>query len=211
MNIQSLSPNSIICINGSLPSKGFFSKWEKAKIIACDGAINGLIKNNIMPSYLIGDMDSIDASLLGIFTETDCKRIYNPCQETTDFEKAIKFTEHEALFPSIVVGINGGEIDHIMYNIMTVYKHATKNNLCFYDISSNSWGFIIEGKANLYFNMNTVLSIFSYDNAIVSTTGLKWELDKKHLNYKCSSVRNLSVSPKVEVDVIQGKIILITK
>ena len=50
---------SVLCLNGDLPKASFFREMD-LPIIAADGAANYLIKNDILPEVIIGDLDSID-------------------------------------------------------------------------------------------------------------------------------------------------------
>ena len=56
-------------------------------IIAADGAANYLIKNDISPEVIIGDLDSIDRKQFKQF-----KQLYEPDQDySSDFQKSIHY------------------------------------------------------------------------------------------------------------------------
>jgi len=105
---------SLICLHGALPERDFFSYFD-LPIIATDGAANLLYHHNITADIIIGDWDSV-----GVPIDERVKKIIIKDQSFSDFQKALKFSQDNHLSSSIVLGINGGYIDHILNNISIV-------------------------------------------------------------------------------------------
>ncbi|RUR07937.1 hypothetical protein ELY15_11650 [Legionella sp. km772] len=103
--------HAILCLNGDLPDSSFFAKLN-LPIIAADGAANSLFKRHIKPTLIIGDLDSVHPRLL---KEQDF--LIADDQECSDYQKAMAYLGEQHLLPAIVVGINGGYLDHILNNI----------------------------------------------------------------------------------------------
>ncbi len=101
---------SILCLNGDLPHPDFFN--HQLPIIAADGAINRLAKMGIKPHMVIGDLDSAEPELL-----EQNPYLHLPSQETCDYQKCLAYLSQQQLLPTIVVGLNGGHLDHILNNI----------------------------------------------------------------------------------------------
>jgi thiamine pyrophosphokinase len=80
-------PSAIICLNGTLPNADFYTFFPDCPIIAADGAANTLLLQGIIPSVIIGDLDSFTPSLLPDFSTTTVIKEIN--QEINDFEKSL--------------------------------------------------------------------------------------------------------------------------
>ncbi|MDR2724358.1 MAG: thiamine diphosphokinase [Holosporaceae bacterium] len=192
--LKSLSKyKSILCLDGDLPCD--FIKKIDFPIIAADGAANTLIKNSIEPSLIIGDLDSVDDSLL---TERAHLKIEN--QESTDFEKALDFIRTKSLTPTIVMGIDGGYVDHILGNISIFSRTeyvAISNDMIFMSLDKSQ---------NFDVPMNTKISIFGMPRCSVKSKGLKWELDGELLSFPGeSSQSNRAIYPTVELEILYGR------
>ncbi|WP_367605511.1 thiamine diphosphokinase [Legionella sp. W05-934-2] len=102
---------SILCLNGDLPEASFF-RQQQLPVIAADGAANHLKKMRLSPEIIIGDLDSIHAAL-----RNNHPVLFEPCQNSSDFQKSMHYLHQQNLLPAIIVGMNGGYLDHILNNI----------------------------------------------------------------------------------------------
>lgn len=98
---------SILALHGSLPDSSFFKELS-LPIIAVDGAANALMNMDL----IVGDLDSVREDLRLTYPS-----VHLPDQSKSDFEKALELLEARDLLPAIIVGINGGYIDHVVNNI----------------------------------------------------------------------------------------------
>ncbi len=89
-------------------------------IIAADGGVINCKIANIIPDYIIGDLDSIQLDINKYFPYA--KIIYNPDQETTDMEKALNLAI--SLHPEKikVFSASGRRADHTIGNIFIFHK-----------------------------------------------------------------------------------------
>lgn len=101
---------SIVVLNGEIPDSSFFK--QGIPIIAVDGGANRLLSIDVQPNFVIGDLDSISPNL-----RTGLSTVYLPDQDYCDFSKAMAHLKTIKLLPSIITGITGGAIDHILQNI----------------------------------------------------------------------------------------------
>ena len=188
---------SILCLNGDLPDASFFTGTNK--IIAADGAATKLQVIGINPDVIIGDLDSV----YGEFPNSLI--IEDPSQCNTDFEKALNYINKNHPGKTLVLGANGGFLDHILNNINIIIE----NELTFY--SKEMTGFIIKGPGHFTTNLNfnSKISLFGISKAIVSTSGLKWELNEELLEFpgKNSSL-NRVVAEEVNINVVKGKLLI---
>lgn len=156
---------SILVLDGDLPEKSFFECG--LPIIAADGAMNALHELGLVPKVVIGDLDSVSTEILA-----NIEVIHKPDQNSCDFEKALLYLREAHLLPAIIVGINGGYIDHILNNISIFLQQ----DCIFY--ASSIVGHVIRAGEERIFSLpiNTKISLIGFPSAQVSTQGLQWEL-----------------------------------
>jgi len=192
---------SIICLNGNLPEKAFFRKIleKNIPIIGVDGGANLLHNMSIIPDFIVGDMDSCRD--LSKFPKS--KIIIIDDQNYTDFEKAIRFAQNHGIDNSLVLGINGGEIDHVINNVNTFVRYAKEFDMWFYDVPNtgeSKLGGIIKNDIELSIPKETTISIFSFDDGKVTTEGMVWEIDSKEFSIlDKSGARNRARLDKVNI------------
>lgn len=188
---------SILALNGELPSKSFFS--TKLSLIAADGSVNRLAKLKLQPDVVIGDLDSADPSLL-----LGPEVIYHPDQNSCDFQKALSYLEDKKLLPAIIVGISGGMIDHILQNINLFFS----SKCIFYAPPIAAYNLIENEHKSFTLPLNTKISIIGI-NAIISSSGLKWELDNYSMNFPgANSSFNRSMAKEVTIKLHKGQSIV---
>ncbi|GHT88280.1 thiamine pyrophosphokinase [Alphaproteobacteria bacterium] len=188
---------SILCLNGELPSYEFFENFD-LPIIAADGAANYLTEIGIEPSIIIGDMDSVNKNLLLIG-----KYIESKDQNYCDFEKSIDYIKKNNLEPTIIFGINGGCLDRILNNL-NIFSKIDATLYC-----DDMFGFATSSNIEMTLPLNTKISIFGLPKCLISTRGLKWELDDSILSFPdFSSCCNRSIIPKISFKILSGKTLI---
>lgn len=191
---------SILCLNGDLPEAAFLIN-SSLPIIAADGAANKLVKMGINPQIVIGDLDSIDEEYkdkLQLHLHYD--------QNYCDFEKSLTYLKQHDLLPTIIVGVNGGCLDHVLNNI----NHFVNTDSLLY--APPLYGLTIKGKAIKTFTLshNTKLSLFGIPNAKVTTKGLKWDLTGNLLSFPGkNSCFNRSISEEINITVHEGAVMML--
>ncbi|MDR0968812.1 MAG: thiamine diphosphokinase [Holosporaceae bacterium] len=187
---------SIICLDGNLPCD--LVRKLDLPIVAADRAANALIKNGIEPDVIIGDLDSVDETLL-----RDRPHIKIDDQDSTDFEKALEYVEKKSLTPTIVTGIDGGCIDHALGNV-SIFSRT--NCVAVFE---NMILVTIDEDKTLNVPIGAKISIFGIPRCLITSRGLKWELD----DYEAAidgknSISNRAVSSQIELKVSSGKAIV---
>jgi thiamine pyrophosphokinase len=190
---------SILCLNGELPNKSFFA--NDLPIIAADGAANQLVGMGITPDVIIGDLDSIV-----IQDHPHSMIISKPEQSRSDFQKALEYVELNNLLPTLVTGVGGGFIDHILNNINVILK----NDCTFY--AHPILGYVLKApiKFDIKLNKATKISLFAMAKAKVTTTGLKWDLKEDVLEFPgVNSALNRVASEDVTIEVLEGNLLVL--
>jgi thiamine pyrophosphokinase len=200
---------SFICLSGNLPSVDFFRSVINLNIpvIAADGAATKLMNIGVDPTFIIGDMDSFFGK-----ANDDTEIIVVEDQNYTDFEKAIMFVKERNLEPCLILGMNGGEIDHILNNIATFVRYSTDVDMWFYDILDLGRAKIGRASSRFEYDVNkgSTISLFSFDHGQIVTEGMVWEIDSQpfHIMQK-SAARNCAKSEKITISTSGDKVLTI--
>jgi thiamine pyrophosphokinase len=186
---------SILCLNGELPKKDFFDKFD-LPIIAADGAANKLYALGIIPSVVIGDLDSFNIAL-------EVEIIHVEDQNRCDYEKSMEYLEKNALLPTIVVGIGEGELDHLLNNI-NVFMLPPSGNLLY---AAPLYGITLQkSQIQLILPIHTKVSIIGLPHARLITQGLEWDLIDQNLCFPgINSCFNRTKEHKVMLRVLEGQ------
>jgi len=209
MQINLNSFKSILCLNGDIPPRNFFDQLPKLDIIAADGAGSILTEMNIIPTCIVGDFDSFNKDSVNKHTEY----IRYSDQSNTDFEKCILEMQKRHLFPSLVCGAFGKEIDHALHNMHCLMKYIRKFPMVFYDCTISErpkYCIPVYDQFNFRANKADIISLLPYPEATVSTKGLKWDIDNELLSIGgISSIRNQAKNSKITIKLTKGQIVLI--
>ena len=111
-----------IILNGEIKNydktKEIIIKEDYDFIIAADGGCNHLYKMNIMPNYIIGDLDSIDNDLIEYYKIQDVIfKTYPSKKDETDSQICIYLAKDLNATQIDFYGSLGGRIDHSLANI----------------------------------------------------------------------------------------------
>jgi len=199
---------SILCLNGEIPSADFFMRKPELPLIAADGAGHALINMGIIPDLIVGDLDSIDRSVVPTHTEIICITEQN----STDFEKCLRIIEARNLFPCLVYGATGKESDHALYNFKIMADYALRHTIIFHDSAykaKEKYGVFVSDHLVGSLKIGAKLSLLAFAPAIVSTKGLAWDLDQMTLSPHVSSTRNAVQSNPVEITVHSGSALVL--
>jgi thiamine pyrophosphokinase len=202
---------SVICLNGSLPSKRFFDRIASSKItvVAADGGAHRLMDIKVMPDFVVGDMDSWK----GYEGICDTKIHRKSGQDSTDFEKSLFFLRDRNIKKILVLGVNGGEIDHVINNINTFLRYSDQFDMCFYDepdFGESKIGRAVNGSMDLDIDEGSKISLFSFDEGKMKTQGMQWEIeDKAYQVMETSAARNKSKSDKVHISTTGKKLLTV--
>lgn len=201
--LQTLPYNSILCLNGELPPRVMMNTLRSVPIIAADGALNHLTSLGVIPQMVIGDLDSCDPVLLEHYTY---KHI--PCQDTCDYEKCLRYLGENGLLPTLVLGMGGGYLDHVLNNLNLFINTGS------YFYHRGQIGLTLQGGGQITLphsqSLGTKISLFGIPTAQVTTKGLKWDLTRSELSFPgTNSTFNRVISGEVVIECIKGHLLTI--
>ena len=111
-----------IVLNGEIKNyqktKEIILKEKYDYIIGADGGCNHLYKMNIIPNYIIGDLDSINEELISYYKNKNVIfEKYPTHKDETDSEICIYLAKKLNATKVDFIGALGGRIDHTLANI----------------------------------------------------------------------------------------------
>lgn len=196
----------IILANGKPPKKSiiqFLQKWNYATLICADGGSNYAKKLDLVPDYIIGDLDSTEESTLRFF-KNKSKIIKLKRQNDTDVEKCLKFAIQKGFEKAILLGVTGNRLDHTFCNLGIVIKFFKKIKLKL--IAEDSLLIPYTGKVKLKTSPGEIISLYGLDRKTkITSKGLKYPLKNNILPFgERESTSNVALTPGVSLEITGG-------
>ena len=189
-------------IVGNRPLSSKIIELAKDKlVVAADAGADRLLKYNIMPDAVIGDLDSISDK-----TSTKLEEwiVSNKNIQKTDLEKAVEHAFKKGATEIQIIGWSGGRIDHTLGALGLAFDSR---------ISLIDEQFTIEAVKDLKTiedKENTIFSLIAVPEARISVTGARWNLEHEKLSMGGRGIHNeIGPSGKVNIKCHSGKLLLI--
>lgn len=210
MNLN-IDKKCIIIGNGKAPAKKVLRSLVSKKyniIICADGGANSARKINIIPDYIIGDLDSITPENKKYFSE-HTKIIKISRQNDTDVEKCIKFALKHRYSECILLGVIGDRLDHSFCNLGIAIKFSDLIEIKV--ISGKSILSVAQGNVRIAAKPGEIFSLYAFDDKTkITSAGLKYKLKDTLLPFgKRESTSNVAVKDEVHLKIAGGKIFII--
>ena len=186
---------------------------QKPNIVALDGAANNLIYTDIVPNYILGDLDAISDHAEDYFKDKKVPFISIPGQEHTDLEKGIVFCkEKDAKEILITCALSGGRADHLLGNLSLLKKHHdnTKSVKVKILTTSEVIEFVQNETVEFEGPKGQKFGLFGFPKAVANSKGLAWELHDYPLELgvqesSCNILKISTVSITVDGESIMIK------
>tara|TARA_Y100000996_G_scaffold410027_1_gene391682 strand:- start:590 stop:1219 length:630 start_codon:yes stop_codon:yes gene_type:complete len=201
-----LQKTCILLANGTYPNHSVpLDIINKAEEIIClDGAADKAFHNNLNPSLILGDLDSISENLKRKYSKII---IETPDQNKNDLEKGLDWIENHKYTDVTIIGATGLRDDHTLSNIFIIMQKSYTMNI---KIVTDFGTFqIINGykKINSFKGQKVSLFALKKDSEI-TTSNLKYNLNRKSINTLFSATLNESKSSSFSVEVDKGSVLL---
>ncbi|OLL23189.1 Thiamin pyrophosphokinase 1 [Neolecta irregularis DAH-3] len=206
----------LIILNQPILSKLFlFRRLWKMVIasvrVAADGGGNRLYETfeekerlEFIPEYIVGDLDSLKQEVQEWYQAQGTQVKEHEDQDLTDFDKSLLQID-EAISKTcdvVVLSGNGGRTDQVFANINILYRHQRRIFL----ITEESITFVVRKGSSVILTPCRIFGktcglIPTGKPSIISTTGLKWNLDQMHSEFGgMVSTSNVIVEEEVTVN-----------
>ena len=201
----------IVLANGRSPQKSIIKYLKKnnySTLICADGGANSARRLNVLPDYIIGDLDSINESTLNKF-KPDSKIIQIKRQNDTDVEKCLKFAIKRKFNESILLGVSGNRLDHTFCNLGIVIKFFNRIKLRI--IAENSILTPYTGSIKLKTSPGETISLYGFNKKTKIDSGdLKYPLKNISLPFgEKESTSNIALYDFTKINISGGIIFII--
>jgi len=197
----------LVCLNAEIPPLGFFIKYfPDIPIVGADGGAVRLFEKGIIADYVVGDLDTFsNARIEKHFKNSEI--IFNPDQEINDFEKALIFVEQKGFRNILVLGFQGGELDHTLNNWSILIKYFKCLNLCLFD--KGNYGIPLNESFKIETQRNELMSLIPQPKARLKTQNLRWNLESEvlELGFR-EGARNITTGEEVTIEILEGAVLL---
>lgn len=173
-------------------------------LIAVDGGINHCHAMELVPNFILGDLDSANPEFLEVFKEVSTQR-YPRDKDQTDLELALKLVVHDQIEEIGVFGALGDRTDHTLGNIILLSRYKCKIFL----ENEKERLFVIRGRTEIPTQPGQVISLIPINGPVqgITTQGLKWPLQNASLDKDFIGISNQATEAKVVVELAQGDLL----
>ena len=193
---QSLDSSLVLIANGKKPkNKKIIEILKNAKNVICvDNGYELASELNITPSVVIGDLDSVDINKIS----KDILIIKDEDQNTNDLEKTLNYCLSKNIRDIILVGATGERDDQNLATILVSLEYIEQLNI---EILSDLYSIeFVNGKRDFEATPMREVSLISMDKEnIITTQGLKYNLDKSKLSSATHGISNYSIGENFSI------------
>ena len=170
-------------------------------VVAADAGADRLLKYNIIPDQIIGDLDSISDKAT---TKLEEWIVSNKNIQKTDLEKATDYAFEKGASEIQIIGWSGGRIDHTLAALGLAFNPKISLIDEHFTVEAVTDSKTIEGEEC------TLFSLMAMPEARVSVTGARWNLQHEKLKMGGRGVHNeIGTSGKVNIECHSGNLLLI--
>tara|TARA_B110000116_G_C16736702_1_gene536403 strand:+ start:671 stop:1300 length:630 start_codon:yes stop_codon:yes gene_type:complete len=205
---MTLQKSCILLANGKFPEHKIPLDIiiESKNIICLDGAVNNLVKYNLEPSIIIGDLDSIDFNLKKRYSEIIIE-VHD--QSKNDLVKGLDWLDVRKYSEVTILGATGTREDHSIANIFIILEKNYQMDIKM--ITDYGIFQIIKERKSINSFRGQPVSLFTVKkDAKITTYNLKYQLNKSSLITLFSGSLNESISDSFNVEVDKGPLLLYT-
>lgn len=193
---QSLDSSSVLIANGKKPkNKKIIKILKNAKNVICvDNGYELASELNITPSVVIGDLDSVDINKIS----KDILIIKDEDQNTNDLEKTLNYCLSKNIRDIILVGATGERDDQNLATILISLNYIEQLNI---EILSDLYSIeFVNGERDFEATPMREVSLISMDKEnLITTQGLKYNLDKSKLSSATHGISNYSIGENFSI------------
>ena len=207
----------VIISGGTIDRDFAFNQLEQLNpeiIIGVDKGLEFLHSNQIMPTHIVGDFDSVDSTIVEFYknhTQIPIRQ-FDPVKDATDTEIAVRLAIELGVKELWILGATGSRLDHVWGNVQTLTV-AHRAGVKAYILDANNRVSIIEKEKCLTKQdvFGTYFSVFPLGGSVeeFSIQGAKYPLVNHILSpYDSLCVSNEILEDDVRISFPEGLVVL---
>ena len=182
-------------------------------IICSDGGANHAYSMNIVPDYIIGDLDSVNENIIEYYKSKKVKFEKFPTKkDETDTELCIELSDKLKAKEIHLIGALGGRIDHTIANINLLY-YIRKRGITPKIISEKEEIYIaMDEEITIYGEIGDIISILPIKNDAkgVTLNNLEYPLEDYDIEFsRPLGISNVMTDVNCSIKVKEGSLIII--
>ena len=212
-----MNKKCVIVSGGSIDDSFAMQMIENIKpdcVIGVDSGLNFLYRNQVVPTHIVGDFDSVSPEVIAYYkAKTDIPiREFNPVKDATDTEIAVRFAAELGVKELFLLGATGTRLDHVMANVQ-ILKIALDQGMKAYILDEcnriSVWKKEIRLCERERFGKYFSLFPLSGDAPDVSIEGAKYPLEHYRMSpFESRCVSNEYQDDEVVITFPKGTIVL---
>ncbi len=196
--------NVLISLSGDCSTNYSLKELNFDEIIGVDNGATHLFDRSLIPSKVIGDLDSISPALLEKVKKMNIELIrYEPNKDKTDFELSLGIVNKPNEKNIFIIGGEEGDIDHLfsIFSLIINFEFST-NITWFYKDKT----IIFRNNASIILKKGKRFSIVPITNLkSLTISGAKWNLNKENIEAGSSkTLRNESTENQIIISCSEG-------
>jgi thiamine pyrophosphokinase len=196
--------NILVSLSGNCSTNQNLIDKDFTEIIGVDNGAMHLFNRSLTPTTVLGDLDSIESSLLKKIKIMDIDLInYETDKDKTDFELSLNNIDNPKEKNIYLIGGEGGEVDHLfsIFSLIINYEFA-ENLTWFYKDKTIIFKTNVSVKMELGSNFS-IIPITQLESLTI--TGAKWDVNKIDVKPgSTKTLRNISISDEVTINCEDG-------
>ena len=196
--------NVLISLSGNCSTSYDLNELTFDEIIGVDNGTAHLFDRSLIPSKVLGDLDSIAPVLLEKVENLNIDLIsYEPNKDKTDFELSLDSINEPEDKNIFIIGGEEGEIDHLfsIFSLVINYEFATNVTWLYMDKT-----IVFKNNMSIFLNEGTKFSVVPITNLNKLTiSGAKWNLNEENIEAgSTKTIRNESVENQIMISCNEG-------
>ena len=196
--------NVLISLSGNCSTNYNLIDLDFEEIIGVDNGTAHLFSKSLIPSKVLGDLDSITPALLEKVKNLNIDLIrYESNKDKTDFEISLDHISKPNEKNIFLIGGEEGEIDHLfsIFSLIINFEYASNIKWLYMDKT-----IIFKNNVTISIKKGTRFSIVPITNLeSLNVTGAKWNLSKENIAAGSSrTLRNESADDQINISCSKG-------
>ena len=201
---------ALILGNGEPPSRELLNQLigGDTLLLCADGGADTARRYNLVPDYIVGDLDSISRESSAGVDPTDIVRV-DADNTGTDIQKVLRHAVALGISEAVLLGFTGRRTDHLLWNLSVFKTFAEQIALRIVDEYCDLR--LIGQRIRFRATIGQKISLCPLNGPVegITTTGLKFALQNESLVPGLrDGISNVVVADIVEIEVERGDLLL---
>ena len=196
--------NILVSLSGNCSTNQNLIDKDFTEIIGVDNGAMHLFNRSLTPTTVLGDLDSIESSLLKKIKIMDIDLInYETDKDKTDFELSLNNIDNPKEKNIYLIGGEGGEVDHLFSIFSLIINYEFAENLTWFYKDKT---IIFKTNVSIRMELGSNFSIIPITQLeSLTITGAKWDVNKIDVKPgSTKTLRNISISDEVTINCKNG-------